>query len=161
MSIDQKLCVSELEGVVTPKHLKDADVCDKALHTSYRLLLGSINWLQSRTQFQACYQFSRLASASAAPTVGHCKELNKLCRQIRSEEAELWVWPVKGSPRILGIPDAVFRNNSDKSSQGAMTIFISDERVKNRRDTRGSLVFFETTRLRERPSALPSLSFML
>ena len=100
--------------------------------------------MQSRTQFQACYQFSRLASASAAPTVAHCKELNKLCRQIRSETVELRVWPVKGSPRILGIPDAAFRN-SDKSSQRAMTIFIADERVKNRRDTRGSLVFFEST----------------
>ena len=148
ISIDQKLCVSELEEIVIPKHLKDADVCDKALHTSYRSLLGSINWLQSRTQFQACYQFSRLASASAAPTVGHCKELNKLCRQIRSEEVELRVWPVKGSPRILGIPDAAFRNNSDKSSQRAMTIFIADQRVKNRRDTRGSLVFFESTKIK-------------
>ena len=65
ISIDQKLCVSELEEIVMPKHLKDADVCDKAFHTSYRSLLGSINWRQSRTQFQACYQFS--ASASAAP----------------------------------------------------------------------------------------------
>ena len=102
----------------------------RLFHTSYRSLLGSINWLQSRTQFQACYQFSRLASASAAPTVAHCKELNKLCRQIRGETVELRVWPVKGSPRILGIPDAAFRNNSDKSSQRAMTIFIADERVR-------------------------------
>ena len=148
ISIDQKLCVSELEEIVIPKHLKDGDACDKALHTSYRSLLGSINWLQSRTQFQACYQFSRLASASAAPTVAHCKELNKLCRQIRSETVELRVWPVKGSPRILGIPDAAFRNNTDKSSQRAMTIFIADERVKNRRDTRGSLVFFESTKIK-------------
>ena len=148
ISIDQKLCVSELEEIVIPKHLKDGDACDKALHTSYRSLLGSINWLQSRTQFQACYQFSRLASASAAPTVAHCKELNKLCRQIRGETVELRVWPVKGSPRILGIPDAAFRNNSDKSSQRAMTIFIADERVKNRRDTRGSLVFFESTKIK-------------
>ena len=60
ISIDQKLCVSELEEIVIPKHLKDADACDKALHTSYRSLLGSIKWLQSRTQFQACYQFSRV-----------------------------------------------------------------------------------------------------
>ena len=91
---------------------------------------------------------TRLASASAAPTVGHCKELNKLRRQICSEEVELHVSPVKGSPRILGIPDAAFRNNSDKSSQRAMTIFIADERVKNRRDTRGSLVFFESTKIK-------------
>ena len=143
-----QLCVSELEEIVIPKHLKDADLCDKAPHTSYRSLLGSINWLQSRTQFHACYRFSRLASASAAPTVGHCKELNKLCRQIRSEEVELRAWPMKGSPRILGTPDAAFRNNSDKSSQRAMTIFIADQRVKNRRDTRGSLVFFESTKIK-------------
>ena len=58
------------------------------------------------------------------------------------------VWPVKGSPRIIGIPDAAFRNNSDKSSQRAMTIFIADERVKGRRDTRGSLVFFESTKIK-------------
>ena len=58
------------------------------------------------------------------------------------------MWPVKGSPRVLGIPDAAFRNNSDKSSQRAVTIFIADERVKNRRDTRGSLVFFESTKIK-------------
>ena len=127
ISIDQKLSLQELEEISIPKHLKDTDLCDKQLHTSYRSLLGSINWLQSRTQFQACYNFSRLASASAAPTIGHCKELNKLCRQIRNDEVEMRVWPVKGSPRIIGIPDAAFRNNSDKSSQRAMTIFIADE----------------------------------
>ena len=58
---------------------------------------------------------------------------------------ELRVWPEKGTPRILGIPDAAFRNNSDKSSQRAMTIFIADERVKNRRDTIALWVFFEST----------------
>ena len=148
ISIDQKLSVQELEEISIPKHLKDTDLCDKQLHTSYRSLLGSINWLQSRTQFQACYSFSKLASASAAPTIGHCKELNKLCRQIRNDEVEMRVWPVKGSSRIIGIPDAAFRNNSDKSSQRAMTIFIADERVKGRRDTRGSLVFFESTKIK-------------
>ena len=144
----RKLSVSELEEIIIPKYLKDTDLCDKQLHTSYRSLLGSINWLQSRTQFQACYSFSRLASASASPTIGHCKELNKLCRQIRNDEVEIRVWPVKGSPRIVGIPDAAFRNNSDKSSQRAMTIFIADERVKGRRDTRGSLMFFESTKIK-------------
>ena len=97
ISIDQKLSVQELEEISIPRHLKDTDLCDKQLHTSYRSLLGSINWLQSGTQFQACYSFSRLASASAAPT-GHCKELHKLCRQIRNDEVEMRVWPVKGSP---------------------------------------------------------------
>ena len=58
ISVDQKLCVQELEEISIP-----TDRCDKQFHTSYRSLLGSINWLQSLTQFQACYSFSRLASA--------------------------------------------------------------------------------------------------
>ena len=45
ISIDQKLSVSELEEIIIPKYLKDTDLCDKQLHTSYRSLLGSINWL--------------------------------------------------------------------------------------------------------------------
>ena len=35
ISIDQKLSVSELEEIIIPKHLKDTDLCDKQLHTSY------------------------------------------------------------------------------------------------------------------------------
>ena len=53
ISIDQRLSVAELEEITIPKHLKDTDLCDKQLHASYRSLLSSINWLQSRAQFQA------------------------------------------------------------------------------------------------------------
>ena len=134
--------------IIIPKHLKDNDLCDKQLHTSYPSLLGSINRLQSGTQVQALYSFSRLASASAATTVGHCKELNKRCRQIRNDEVEMRARPVKGSPRIFGIPDAAFRNNSVKSSQRAMTNFVADERMIGRRDTRSSLMFFESTKIK-------------
>ena len=82
ITIEQSLCVSELAEVVVPKGLKDEDTCDKDLHTAYRSLLGSINWLQSRTQFQSCYQFSCCASAAASPTIGDCKALNKLCGKL-------------------------------------------------------------------------------
>ena len=64
-------------------------------------LLGSINWLQSRTQFQSCYQFSRCASAAASPTIGDCKTLNKLCRQIVGDPMELMFWPLQGDPRLV------------------------------------------------------------
>ena len=117
------------------------------MHTAFRSLLGSISWLQSRTQFQACYQFSRCASASASPTIGDCRALNKLCRQIKNVPAELRFRPLKTNPRILGIPDAAFRNNSDKSSQRGMTVFLAEQRQKNS-DTRGSLVFFESTKIK-------------
>ena len=52
ISIDQKLSVQELEEISIPKHLKDTDLCDRQLHTSYRSLLGSINWLQPALSFR-------------------------------------------------------------------------------------------------------------
>ena len=87
--VEQSLCVSELTEVVIPKGLKDEDKCNKDLHTTYRSFLGSIKWLQSRTQFQLCYQFSRCASAGVSPTIGNCKMLNKFCRQIVGDPMEL------------------------------------------------------------------------
>ena len=56
------------------------------------------------------------ASAAAAPTIGDCKALNKLCRQIVGDPMELMFWPLQGDPRLVAMPDAAFRNNSDKSS---------------------------------------------
>ena len=111
-------------------------------------LLGSINWLQSRTQFQSCYQFSRCASAAASPTVGDCKTLSKLCRQIVGDPMELMFWPLQGDPRLVALPDAAFRNNSGKSSQRAMVIFMAEPRKEKSKNTRGSLIFFESTKIK-------------
>ena len=111
------------------------------MHTEYRSLLGSINWIQSRTQFPYCYMFSRLESASSSPKVGDLRQLNKLCRQIRAQPGELRFWPLKGNMRILVIPDAAYRNDSDKSSQRGQTLFLAESRSQSK-DTRGSLVFY-------------------
>ena len=97
ISVEQSLCVQELTEIIIPKGLKDEEKCDKDMHTAFRSLLGSINWLQSRTQFQACYQFSRSASASAGPTIGDCKALNKLCKQLT-----LWSY-VFGHLRVVHV----------------------------------------------------------
>ena len=87
--VEQSLCVSELTEIAITRGQKDEEKCDKDMHTAYRSLLGSINWLQSRAQFQACYQFSRRASAAASPTIGDCKAPNKLCKQIINDPMEL------------------------------------------------------------------------
>ena len=68
IGVTQKLNVEELEEIAIPRGSTDSEGCSKEMHTAFRSLLGSINWLQSRTQSQACYQFSRCASASASPT---------------------------------------------------------------------------------------------
>ena len=104
IAVEQSLCVSELIEVVIPKGLKDAEKCDKDLHTAYRSLLGSISLFQSRTQFQSCSQFSRCASAAASPIIGDCKTLNKLCRQIVGDPMELMFWPIQGDPMLVAMP---------------------------------------------------------
>ena len=79
--------------------------------------------LQSRTQFQCCYKFSRCPSMAASPTVGDVKALTKLARQLKSQPVKLQFWPLTGPLRILGFPDASYRNNDDGSSQRGMTVF--------------------------------------
>ena len=106
IGVTPKLNVEELEEISIPRRSNDSDGCSKEMRAAFRSPLGSINWLQSRTQFQACYQFSFCASASAAPTLGDCRALNKLCRQSKNQPAELRFWPLKTDPRILGISDA-------------------------------------------------------
>ena len=55
--VDQKVQIDELEEVKFDKSMKDNVECTPLLHTSYRSVLGQINWLQSRTQYQSCYEF--------------------------------------------------------------------------------------------------------
>ena len=147
--VDQEVKVEELGEIVFDKSMKDDLVCSKELHTQYRSLLGQINWLQSRTQFQSCYLFSRCASASANPTIGDVRELNKLARKIRQEVVMLRFWPLKGEKfRLVGYPDAAYRNNKDGSSQRGQTIFLAETRQDGKCDGKGSLVDYESQKIK-------------
>ena len=106
------------------KKLRDTDFCQPAFHTQYRSVLGQVNWLQSRTQYKACYRCSRCASAAASPTIADVKQLNKLVRSIRSEPCVLRYWPLKGKLRLSDYLDVAYRNNADNSSQRGQTIFV-------------------------------------
>ena len=128
ISVNQNLAVEALEEIVFDKKLKNEQPCTPQQHTAYRSVLGQINWLQSRTQVHICYRFSRCASKAAKPTIGDVRELNKLVRVLKATEVELRFWPLKGNLRILGYPDASYRNNDDKSSQRAHVIFLAEER---------------------------------
>ena len=103
-------------------HLKDGTPCSASQHIEFRSLLGSLNWLQSRTQLAVCYNFSRAAAAaaaaaaaSAAPEVGDKRGLNKIVRAIRAKPQRVMFHPPKGSLRLVGYPDASCRNSSDTS----------------------------------------------
>ena len=72
--------------------------------------------------------------------------LNKLCTQIVGDPVELMFWSFQGDPSLVAMPDAAFRNNSDKSSQRAMVIFMAEPRREKSKNAKGSLIFFESTK---------------
>ena len=121
------------------------------MHTRYRSLLGQMNWLQSRTQFQCCYKFSRCASKAASPTIGDVKVLCKLARQLKSQPVKLQFWPLTGRLRKIGFPDASYRNNEDGSSQRGMTVFLAETRVRSTKDgmSYGSLIDYESQKIKK------------
>ena len=85
IEVGQEKAEEELEEIPMERNTKEDFQCTPAMHTMCRSLLGQINSLQSRTQFQRCYKFSRCASMAASPTVGDVKSLNKPARQIKSQ----------------------------------------------------------------------------
>ena len=125
IEVSQESAIEELEEVPVGKNAKEDLHCTPTMHTRYRSFLEQINWLQSRTQFQCCYKFSRCASKAAPPTIGEVKALNKLARQLKSQWAKLQFWPLTGPLRIIGFLDASYRNNEDGSSQTGIAVFFS------------------------------------
>ena len=80
--------------------------------------------LQSRTQFHISYHLSRCASAAANATILDAKELNKVVRLVKDKPQRLLYAPIKGVPRLMGFPDAAYKNNADGSSHRGQGIFI-------------------------------------
>ena len=150
IAVDQEKCITELTEVPLDKGEQDDKLCTPAMHTNFRSVLGMINWLQSRTQFQVCYKFSRSASASASPTILDVKALNKTVRQLKTNPVVLRFWQLRGKLRLVGYPDASYRNNEDKSSQRAQVIFLAEPRERSgpSGDGCGSLVDYESQKIK-------------
>ena len=53
------------------------------------------------------------------------------------------------SSRLIGYPDAAYCNNADKSSQRGQVIFIAEGRIKGKKDTRGSLIDYESQKIKK------------
>ena len=78
IEVNQNKAIEELEEIPVERNTKEDLHCTLSMNTMYRSLLGQINWLQSWTQFQCCYKFSRCASMAASPTFGDVKSLKKI-----------------------------------------------------------------------------------
>ena len=66
---------------------------------------------------------------------------------IKGSPVSLRFWPLHGELRIVGMPDASYRNNEDKSSQRALCIFLAEQRRNDHVDTRGSLIDYESHKI--------------
>jgi len=70
-------------------------------------------------------------------------------RKIRAETTKLVYWPLPGtSLRLIGYPDAAFKNNEDKSSQRGQVIFMATQRQRGVKDAFASLIDFESTKIK-------------
>ena len=137
------------QEITFDKYLKDDTPLTPQMHTAYRSVLGQINWLQSRTQFHIGYQFSRCASKASSPTIEDVRTIHQTVRTIKSIPLSMRFWPLRGKTRIVGYPDASYRNNEDKSSQRAHVIFLAEHRNlrQGSSNSRGSLVDYETHKI--------------
>ena len=170
ITVDQDLKVEELEEIKVPEDVKAKGPAEQVLvtgselHSAFRSLLGKINWLQNRTRFDACYRFSRCASNSSSPSVADINDLNMLCRKIRSQHIILVFHPLKKKTeenwRLVGYPDASYNNNADKSSQRGLCIFLAEPRRTGIVNARGSLVEYESHKIRKVTQSTQSLNFM-
>ena len=149
INVHQNVDIDDLQEISLDKNLKDDVPLTPQMHTAHRSVLGQINWLQSRTQFHIGYQFSRCASRAASPTIADVRTINKTVRTIKSIPLGMRFWPLHGKTRIVGYPDAFYRNNEDKSSQRAHVIFLAEERDlrKGSSNSRGSLIDYETHKI--------------
>ena len=147
IEVSQNKAIDELEEIPVERNTKEDLQCTPSMHTIYRSLLGQINWLQSRTQFQCCYKISRCASMQASPTIGDVKALNKLATQIKSQPEKLQYWPL----RTLGFPDASHRNNHDGSTPRGMTVFFDRIARAIFKDgmVYGSLIDYESQKIKK------------
>ena len=115
ISVDQKLAVDAVEEVKIDKSLKDNIQCNPQLHTAYRSVLGQLNWLQSRNSGSHLLQVFRVVPQPLlVRPLEMSGKLTRLFAPLKSQYVDGRFWPLKGSQRILGMPDASYRNNSDK-----------------------------------------------
>ena len=124
IEVSQERAIEELEEIPAEEKIREDLHCNPTVHTRYRSLLGRIDWIQSRRQFQCWCKFSSCASRAVSPTIGDVKALYKVARQLKSKPVKLQFWPLTGPLIIIGFPDASYRNNEDGSSQRGMTAFF-------------------------------------
>ena len=127
IEVSQDKAIVELEEIPVERNTKEDLQCTPAMHTMCRSLLGQINWLQSRTRFQCCYKSPRCSSDGSFPNSWPYERSQQTGEANQAAVCGTSVCTT-GPLRILGCPDASYRNNDDGSSQRGMTVFLAASR---------------------------------
>ena len=88
IEVSQAKATEEVEEIPVEQNTKENRTALVAMQTKYRRLLGQINGLQSRAQFQCCYKFTRCASKAVCPTIGDVKAFNRAVEEAQVTASE-------------------------------------------------------------------------
>ena len=78
----------------------------------------------------------------------HVRNINNVIRALRAIPVQLTFWQYKGNLRLIGIPDAAYKNNEGKYSKRGLCIFLAEPRQGKETSTRGYLIDFESKQVR-------------
>ena len=100
IEVSQNKAIDGLEEIPVERNTKEDLHCTPSMYIMYRSLLGQINWLQSRTEFQSCCKISRYASMGASPTIGDVvSQQTRETDQITASKASILVtyWTIENA----------------------------------------------------------------
>lgn len=102
--------------------MTDSVTCSSSMHTAYR----SVLFVTEETHCPICCPFSGCVSAAAAanPTVPDATEINQTVRTLKSQYIDARFWRIEDPQRIVGMPDARYRNNSDSLVRGRVSFSL-------------------------------------
>ena len=137
-----------MEDIPVERNTEEDLHCTLVMHTRYRSLRRTDMLVAKWDTVTVPTSFPDALQEAASQTIGDVKTLNKLARQLKSQPVKLQFWPLTGPFRIIGFPDASYRNNDDRSSQRGMTMFF-ELRERSSKDgmSHGSLVDYESQKM--------------
>ena len=128
IEVNQNEAIEELEEIRVERNTKEDFHCTPSMHTKCRSLYRVGHNSNAVTNYPDVLRWQPLQQLAMF------RSLNKLARQIKSQPMKLQYWPLTGPLRILGFPDASYRNNDDGSSQRGMTVFLAESRERSSMD---------------------------
>ena len=124
ISACQKDYIAELQPIKLPTRSKKETICDADLITAYRSLVSGIAWV-GVTYAPALAAASLYQSFLPAPTHEHCRMMNGVLDQIRTEYVPLMFRSdLVGPFRLVVIGDSSL-GNSSKYSQGGFYVMLA------------------------------------